>query len=107
MLLKKLKNIQKEMSKIQIRPSILKEQIENGAKLKDLVEIYELPMSQMRGILKELGFKIRKFHEKKYEILYDEENLFEEEKLPAPTTIENYETVEESNTIQPQLEQNW
>lgn len=52
MLLKKLKNIQKEMSKIQIRPSILKEQIENGAKLKDLAEIYELPMSQMRRILK-------------------------------------------------------
>lgn len=57
---------------VKIQASVLKQQVEEGKKLKDLCEIYSLPQSQMKRALQQLGLKIRKFHLPKFEIVDDE-----------------------------------
>ena len=56
---------------VKIQASVLKQQVEEGKKLKDLCEIYSLPQSQMKKALQQLGLKIRKFHLPKFEIIDD------------------------------------
>lgn len=49
------------MEQVKIKPSVLKEQIDNGMKMKELAEHYGLPVVQMKNVLKTLGLEIRKF----------------------------------------------
>lgn len=49
------------MEQVKIKPSVLKEQIDNGMKMKELAEHYGLPVTQMKNVLKTLGLEIRKF----------------------------------------------
>ena len=71
--------------KVQIVPSVLRKQVEEGWKLKPLAEHYNLPVAQMKKALKALNLTIRKFHEPKWE--------FAEE-----STVEVEEAVETVNT---------
>lgn len=58
---------------VEIKPSVLREQIEQGMKLDALAEYYGLPKSQMKKALQQLGLKIRRFHEPKFIIVSEEE----------------------------------
>ena len=71
------------MTKV-ISPSLLRKQVEEGKKIHELVEYYDLPVLQMRKALKALDLKIRKFHAPKF--------VFEE------TDLESQELVFESST---------
>lgn len=58
---------------VTITPSVLREQVEQGMKLDALAEHYELPKTQMKKALQQLGLKIRKLHEPKF-VFAEEEN---------------------------------
>ena len=58
---------------VEIKPSVLREQVEQGMKLDTLVEYYGLPKSQMKKALQQLGLKIRRFHEPKFVIVEENE----------------------------------
>ena len=58
---------------VEIKPSVLREQVEQGMKLDTLAEYYGLPKSQMKKALQQLGLKIRRFHEPKFVIVSEEE----------------------------------
>ena len=58
---------------VEIKPSVLREQVEQGMKLDALAEYYGLPKSQMKKALQQLGLKIRRFHEPKFVIVSEEE----------------------------------
>ena len=57
---------------VKIVPSVLKEQVDNGWKRKDLATHYGLPETQMAAALKQLGLKIRKKHFPKFEIVTED-----------------------------------
>lgn len=78
------------MEQVKIKPSVLKEQIDNGMKMKELAEHYGLPVAQMKNVLKTLGLEIRKFRKPLWVI---------EEEEPEVTNIEEIE-----NTPEPQAE---
>ena len=65
---------------VEIKKSILTQQVEEGWKRKALAEHYELPETQMAQVLKDVGLKIRKFHAPKYQLIDDsvEEEVVEE-----------------------------
>lgn len=58
---------------VEIKSSVLREQVEQGMKLDALAEYYGLPKSQMKKALQQLGLKIRRFHEPKFVIVSEEE----------------------------------
>lgn len=58
---------------VEIKPSVLRQQVEDGMKLVELAEHYELPVAQMKRALKELGLTIRKFHKPKFVFVEEEE----------------------------------
>ena len=65
---------------VEIKKSILTQQVEEGWKRKALAEHYGLPETQMAQVLKDAGLKIRKFHAPKYQLVDDsvEEEVVEE-----------------------------
>nr|DAX26229.1 MAG TPA: Protein of unknown function (DUF433) [Caudoviricetes sp.] len=78
------------MEQVKIKPSVLKEQIDNGMKMKELAEHYGLPVAQMKNVLKTLGLEIRRFRKPLWVI---------EEEEPEVTNLEEIE-----NTPEPQAE---
>jgi hypothetical protein len=74
---------------VQIRPSVLKAQVEEGWKLKPLAEHYGLPVAQMSKALKALGLTIRKFHAPKFAFV---EESVEEIVVNAEEVVEEFQT---------------
>ena len=74
------------MEQVKIKPSVLKEQIDNGMKMKEIAEHYGLPVAQMKNVLKTLGLEIRKFRKPLWVIEEEPEvtNLEEIEDTPEP-----------------------
>ena len=72
------------MEQVKIKPSVLKEQIDNGMKMKELAEHYGLPVAQMKNVLKTLGLEIRKFKKPLWVIEEEPESLESIEDLPEP-----------------------
>ena len=64
---------------VEIKKSVLAQQVQDGWKRSALAEHYGLPETQMAAVLKQAGLKIRKFHAPKYQLVDD--------------TIENIEEV--------------
>lgn len=76
--------------KIQIKLSVLTEQVEEGWKLKPLAEHYGIPVSRMRDILKSADLRIRSFRGPQVELVDDTEEEEKEEVFvePVKDTIE-------------------
>ena len=64
---------------VEIKKSVLAQQVQEGWKRKALAEHYGLPEAQMAQVLRDAGLQIRKFHAPKYQLVDD--------------TIENVEEV--------------
>jgi len=78
---------------VTIIPNTLRQQVEEGWKLKALAEHYDLPDAQMKKALKSLNLTIRKFHSPKF-VFAEEELTIEEEinqDIEINDTIEEYE----------------
>ena len=78
--------------KIQIRLSVLTEQIEEGWKLKPLAEYYGIPVARMKDILKSADLRIRSFRGPQVELVDDTE-----EPTLTPNTI--VESVKDTNEV--------
>lgn len=61
------------MADVKIVPSVLKQQVEEGWKLKPLAEHYGLPVTQMKKALQALNLTIRKFHLPKFEFVNEDQ----------------------------------
>jgi len=70
------------MSQVKIVPSVLRAEINEGMKLIQLAEKYNLPVMQMKAVLKQLGLQIRRFHLPKFVIVDEDEEL-----LPTPLEV--------------------
>jgi len=78
---------------VTIIPNTLRQQVEEGWKLKALAIHYDLPDAQMKKALKSLNLTIRKFHSPKF-VFAEEELTIEEEinqDIEIDNTIEEYE----------------
>ena len=58
---------------VEIKLSVLTEQVNEGWKRATLAEHYGLPETQMAQVLRNAGLKIRKFHAPKYQLVDDTE----------------------------------
>ena len=56
---------------VEIKKSILAQQVQDGWKRKALAEHYGLPEAQMAQVLRDAGLQIRKFHAPKYQLVDD------------------------------------
>ena len=56
---------------VEIKLSVLTEQVNEGWKRAALAEHYGLPETQMAQVLRDAGLKIRKFHAPKYQLVDD------------------------------------
>ena len=56
---------------VEIKKSILTQQVQDGWKRKALAEHYGLPETQMAQVLRNAGLQIRKFHAPKYQFVDD------------------------------------
>ena len=56
---------------VEIKKSILAQQVEDGWKRSALAEHYGLPEAQMAQVLRDAGLRIRKFHAPKYQLVDD------------------------------------
>ena len=56
---------------VEIKKSILTQQVEEGWKRAALAEHYGLPEAQMAQVLRDAGLRIRKFHAPKYQLVDD------------------------------------
>ncbi len=65
--------------KIQIKLSVLTEQVEEGWKLKPLAEHYGIPVTRMRAILKSADLRIKSFRGPQVELVDDTEEEEKEE----------------------------
>lgn len=79
---------------VEIKKSILTEQVNSGWKRKALAEYYGLPETQMAQVLKDAELQIRKFHAPKYQLIDDsvEEQVIEnnvEEGEDVSTLVES------------------
>lgn len=72
------------MEQVKIKPSVLREQIDNGMKMKELAEHYGLPVTQMKNVLKTLGLEIRKFRKPLWVIEEEPEFINPEGEQDAP-----------------------
>lgn len=89
------------MEVVEIKPSVLRQQVEDGMKLKPLAEHYNLPVTQMKKVLQQLDLTIRKFQHPKF-IILDEEveegaldvSLEGSDELTVELAVEEVETVE-------------
>ena len=59
---------------VEIKKSILAQQVQDGWKRKALAEHYGLPETQMAQVLRHAGLQIRKFHAPKYQLVDDTES---------------------------------
>jgi len=74
------------MEQVKIKPSVLKEQIDKGMKMKELAQHYGLPVAQMKNVLRTLNLQIRRFQKPLWVIEEEPEvtNLEEIEDTPEP-----------------------
>ena len=63
---------------VEIKKSILVQQVQDGWKRKALAEHYGLPEAQMAQVLRDAGLQIRKFHAPKYQLVDDTIEVVEE-----------------------------
>ena len=56
---------------VEIKKSILAQQVQDGWKRKALAEHYGLPEALMAQVLRDAGLQIRKFHAPKYQFIDD------------------------------------
>ena len=56
---------------VEIKKSVLVQQVQDGWKRKALAEHYGLPEAQMAQVLRDAGLQIRKFHAPKYQFIDD------------------------------------
>ena len=63
---------------VEIKKSVLAQQVQDGWKRSALAEHYGLPETQMAAVLKQAGLKIRKFHAPKYHLVDDTIEVVEE-----------------------------
>lgn len=63
---------------IEIKKSVLTQQVQDGWKRKALAEHYGLPETQMAQVLRNAGLQIRKFHAPKYQLVDDTIEVVEE-----------------------------
>ena len=63
---------------VEIKKSILTQQVQDGWKRKALAEHYGLPETQMAQVLRNAGLQIRKFHAPKYQLVDDTIEVVEE-----------------------------
>ena len=63
---------------VEIKKSILAQQVEEGWKRTTLAEHYGLPETQMAQVLRNAGLQIRKFHAPKYQLVDDTIEVVEE-----------------------------
>jgi hypothetical protein len=56
---------------VEIKKSVLVQQVQDGWKRKALAEHYGLPEAQMAQVLRNAGLQIRKFHAPKYQFIDD------------------------------------
>ena len=63
---------------VEIKKSILAQQVEDGWKRKALADHYGLSEVQMADVLRKAGLKIRKFHAPKYQLVDDTIEVVEE-----------------------------
>lgn len=56
---------------VEIKKSVLVQQVQDGWKRKALAEHYGLPEAQMAQVLRDAGLQIRKFHAPKYQFVDD------------------------------------
>ena len=56
---------------VEIKKSILAQQVQDGWKRKALAEHYGLPEAQMAQVLRDARLQIRKFHAPKYQLVDD------------------------------------
>ena len=84
---------QKEPVKIIL--AVLRKQVENGMKRKELSEYYSISEAQMAKALKSACLKIRKFHEPAFQLVNDESVIDSEEQI-QPTTEEPTVSLEET-----------
>jgi hypothetical protein len=70
---------------VKIVLSVLKEQVEQGMKRKELAKFYDLPESQMAKVLKKANLTIRKFAIDKFELVDDTINSENSEEKESNT----------------------
>ena len=92
---------------VEIKLSVLTEQVNEGWKRAALAEHYGLPETQMAQVLRDAGLKIRKFHAPKYQLVDDTVDNTEEigediNVVSNKITEETVEVREEATT-----EANW
>ena len=63
---------------VEIKKSVLAQQVQEGWKRKALAEHYGLPETQMAQVLRNAGLQIRKFHAPKYQLVDDTIEVVEE-----------------------------
>lgn len=89
---------------VEIKKSILTQQVEEGWKRAALAEHYGLPEAQMAQVLRDAGLRIRKFHAPKYQLVddtteeVDNEVIGEDVNTLTESVIE--EEVVETSTVQ-------
>lgn len=81
---------EKKKEPVKIILSVLKKQVEEGMKKKELAEYYGIPETQMTKALKAAGLKIRKFHLPSFKLVEETED---ERQMVIP-----YEEAEEIQT---------
>ena len=83
---------------VEIKKSILTQQVEEGWKRKALAEHYGLPEAQMAQVLKNAGLKIRKFHAPKYQLVDDTTEEVNDEVIGEDVNTLTESVVEEIET---------
>lgn len=87
---------------VEIRPSVVKQQIEDGMKKKELADYYGLPMTQMTKVLQQLGLRIKQNHLPKFVILSEDNTSIVEANTVVTddmgTASESFETTQPINT---------
>lgn len=81
---------------VEIKKSVLTQQVQDGWKRKALAEHYEIPEMQMAQVLRQAGLKIRKFHAPKY--------LFVDDTVSTENVAEYNEVAEDLIDISDSIE---
>ena len=92
---------------VEIKLSVLTEQINEGWKRTALAEHYGLPEAQMAQVLRDAGLKIRKFHAPKYQLVDDTVDNTEE--IGEDINVVSNEITEETVEVREEAatEANW
>ena len=87
---------------VEIKKSVLVQQVQDGWKRKALAEHYGLPEAQMAQVLRDAGLQIRKFHAPKYQLV-DDTDL--EESVEVTNEGSNEVIGEDVNVLQENTQQ--